>query len=182
MAVRRLQRRPILTRMQNPLKLAIGAAGGLVVAVGVVAITAAAAGVDLTNSLHTSPSPTPPTVSSPSPPPRRVQAAANPAARLVNQAVIQAEAQVLGLKPVDLARSMRQGMTVHQLAAQRGIGQADFDARFATAVSAILDQYVQQGQLTSQQKQQALQRLDTHVPNWDAVPARLQAPPSPSPG
>lgn len=182
MGVRRLQRRPILTLMQNPLKVAIGAAGGLVVAVGVVAITAAAAGVDLTNSFHTTPSPTPLTVSSPSPPPGRTSAAANPAARLVNQAVIQAEAQVLGLTPADLVRSTRQGVTVHQLATQRGIGQADFDARFATAVSAILDQDVQEGQLTPQQKQQALQRLGRRVPNWDTVPARLGAQPAPSPG
>jgi hypothetical protein len=166
--------------MQNPLKLAIGAAGGLVVAVGVVAVTAAAAGVNLTSALHSSPSPTPVIVSSPSPPPGRAQAA-NPAARLVNQAVIQAEAQVLGLKPADLTRNMRQGMTVHQLATQKGIGQADFEARFTTAVSAILDQDVQQGQLTSQQEQQALKHLSNRVPNWDAAPGRAQAQPSPSP-
>jgi membrane-bound lytic murein transglycosylase B len=173
-----LQTNVSLEAMQKPIKLALGAAGGLVVAVGVVVITASAAGIHLTGAAAApSPSPTP----SPSAT-ARAGAQANPAARLVNQGALQAEAQVLGLQPKELTKDVRQGTTVHQLATQKGIAQADFQGRFTTALKAILDQDVQQGQLTSQQEQQALKRLANRIPNWDQVPQRAAQPsPSPSP-
>jgi len=169
--------------MQRPVKLAIGALGGLVVATGVVIITASAAGVSLAalrSSAAPSPGATPAATSSP-----RAPATPNPAARLVNQAVLQAEAQSLGVQPRDLMKDLRQGMSLHQVADRQGVSQADFQARFQKNVAALLDQDVQQGSLTQQQEQQALKRLSTRGPSWDAVPGRRAQPspsPSPTPG
>jgi hypothetical protein len=168
--------------MQKPLKLAVGALGGLVVAVGVVVITASAAGVNLT-ALHSSsqPGPAAPTPAS-SASPATGRATPNPATRAVNQAVLQAEAQALGVQPKELQKDFRQGLTLHQVADQKGVSQADFQSRFQAGVKTILDQDVQQGRLTAQQEQQALTRLGRRGPAWDAVPGkRPQASPSPSP-
>ena len=171
--------------MQKPLKLAIGAAGGLVVAAGVVVITASAAGLTLVG-LHS------PTAATPTPSPTatgapaQARAGANPATRAVSQAVSQAEAQALGLKPRDLSTDLRQGMTLHQVADKQGVSQADFQARFQQDLKTVLDQDVQGGHLTAQQEQQALKRFGGPIRNWDTVRgqrpgASPSASPSPSP-
>jgi hypothetical protein len=167
--------------MQKPLKLAVGALGGLVVAVGVVVITASAAGVNLT-ALHSSSAPaTPAPASASKPSPATARATPNPAARAVNQAVVQAEAQALGVQPKELQKDLHQGLTLHQVADQKGVSQADFQSRFEADLKTILDQDVKQGTLTAQQEQQALTRLGRRGPAWDAVPGkRAQASPSPS--
>lgn len=163
--------------MQRPIKLAVGALGATVVAVGVVAITASAAGVHLGGA---APAPAA-TANGPSPAPSASpnRAAANPAARTMNQAAAQAEAQVLGIQPQELARDLRQGTTVHQLADRKGIAQTDFQARFTKALTALLDQDVQAGKLTAAQEQQYLERLGTAIPNWDQAPG---ARPTATPG
>jgi hypothetical protein len=168
-----------LPPMPRPLKLVVGTLGGLVVAFGVVVITASAAGFNLSDALHPAASPSPTIVLAPVPSPGRGQVA-NAAARAVSQAVLQAEAQVLGLRPAQLNTALRQGATVHQLATQRGITQAVFNMRFQSAVTAILDRDVQQGILTQQQEQAAINRLAGGPPNWDTVSA-IQARPTPSP-
>ena len=167
-----------LTRMQKPIKLALGAAGGAVVAVGVVVITASAAGVHLGGGSPAA------TVASPSPAPTAspAQGAANPAARTLNQVAAEAEAQVLGIQPQELAKDLRKGTTVHQLADQRGIAQPDFQARFTRPLTALLDQDVQQGKLTAAQEQRYLKRLGATIPNWDQAPGQRPTPtPTPTP-
>jgi predicted outer membrane protein len=165
--------------MPYRLKLAIGALGGLAIGVGLVVITASAVGLNRTAVVQSAArsSPTASPASSPSASPR----AGNPAARVVNMAVLGAESQVLGITAAELTMDLRQGMTVQQLADKKGINQTDFQAQFQTDVKGILDQGVQQGQLTPQQEQQALKRLSKGVPNWDQVPARQKPPASPSP-
>jgi hypothetical protein len=165
--------------MPRPLKLVVGTLGGLVVAFGVVVITASAAGFNLSDALHPSASPSPAVALAPVPSPGRGQVA-NVAVRALNQAVVQAEAEVLGLRPAQLDTALRQGTTVHQLASQRGLTQAVFNLRFQSTVTTILDQDVQQGVLTQQQEQAALGRLAGGPPNWDAaVAARVRPTPSP---
>src|SRR5947207_15350237 len=107
--------------MQKWMKLAVGVLGGLVVAAGVVVITASAAGVNLAG-LHSSGATSTATTSpSPSPTPSaRASGAANPAARAVNQAALQAEAQTLGLQPRQPKMDLPQGMTPHQGADRHG--------------------------------------------------------------
>jgi membrane-bound lytic murein transglycosylase B len=163
-----------MVAMQRPIKLAVGAAGGIVVAAGVVVITASATGLHLAGSSQ----PAPVTASSPAPVPSAspMRPAADPAARAMNQAAAQAEAQVLGIQPKELAADLRKGTTVHQLADQKGISQADFQARFKAALTPLLDQEVQRGTLTAQQEQQFLKRVGTRIPNWDQAPGQRPTP------
>src|SRR5712691_6147397 len=107
-----------LQSIPRPAKLAAAAAGGLVVAIGVIVITASALGFNLTGATHAAGQPVTATVATPSPSASPGRAPANPATRAVNQAVVQAEAQVLGAQPRDVTASLRQGTTVHQLATQ----------------------------------------------------------------
>jgi hypothetical protein len=161
--------------MRQPIKLAVGALGGVVVAIGVVVITASAVGFNLSDALQPAPSPATQAVTVPSPSPSPGRAQVNPAARAVTLAVLQAEAQALGVRQRDLTLSLRQGTTPHQLATQRGISPASFQALYRRALTAILDQDVQQGSLTAQQEQLALSRLGSQLPpNWDQVAAGRQ--------
>jgi hypothetical protein len=165
-----------------PLKMAVGGLGGVVVAIGVVVITASALGVDLTGAAHPAPGAVTAVTAAPTASPRPGAGQANPAARALNQAVVEAEAQVLGMQPRDLSASLRQGTTVHQLAMQRRLGPADFQAAFQRDLRALLDRDVQQGTLTAAQEQAALRRLDSRLPpNWDLVQgARAGATPTPA--
>lgn len=157
--------------MDRKLKLAVAALGGLGLAGCVVAVTAAATGI-YRGSPTSQPASQPATAVSPAPQGNAAPGqAANPQAKAARQAVLQAEAQVLGLQPRALTVDLKQGQTVHQLADQKGIGQADFEARFNADLKAILDQEVQKGALSSEQEQQVLKRTSSTVPNWDQ-PAR----------
>ena len=153
--------------MNSRVKLAAAAAGALLVAGAVVVATVAATNAYRSNgSSH--PATQPATAASPgaqAAPGKRGQA--NPAHKAVRQAVLEAEAQVLGLQPKDLAADLKQGKTVHQLADQKGLSQAAFQAEFSKDLTGILDQDVQKGTLSSQQEQQALNRVRSTVPNWD---------------
>jgi hypothetical protein len=163
--------------MDRKLKLTLGAIGALAAAVGVAAVTIAATGRGVGDSAQSSgqaaialtgPDAEPSPAASPGP-----AAAGSPAARAARAAVVTAEAEVLGLKPRDLAAELRQGTTLHRIADQRGISQVDFQARYTTRLTAVLDQQVRAGNLTAAQEQQALQRLGT-LPNWDQ-PAAAQS-------
>ena len=154
--------------MNSRLKLAVAALGALVLAGGVLAVTAAATGLYRGSpSSRPTMAATPSTAASPGPAGARSGNAANQGVKAARQAVLQAEAQVLGMRPKDLAAQLKQGTTVHQLADQKGIAQADFQGQFSKDLTAILDQDVQKGALTSQQEQQALKRVGSTVPNWD---------------
>jgi hypothetical protein len=139
--------------MDRRLNLALGAAAALFTAVGAsaVAIAATGRGMDVAQ---------PPVQPSPA-------ATARPAAaRAARAAVVTAEAQVLGMRPQDLAAELGRGTTLHQLAGREGISQAEFQARYTARLTALLDRQVRTAGLTGAQEQQALQRLGT-VPNWD---------------
>ena len=193
--------------MQKPLKLAIGAAGGLVVAAGVVVITASAAGLTLVG-LHS------PTAATPTPSPTatgapaQARAGANPATRAVSQAVSQAEAHLLQVSAHALQIRSEYGpcratilAAAEQTSAQSWhvprVFLCSFDPcaimsaqwleqRFQQDLKTVLDQDVQGGHLTAQQEQQALKRFGGPIRNWDTVRgqrpgASPSASPSPSP-
>jgi len=157
-------------------KLGVGAVAALALVGG-----GTAAGLHLastTSSATTAPivaaSPTPPSSQGAA---GTQQQAAN---RAVRQAVLQGEAQVLGITPKQLSADLKQGTTVQQLAAQKGIGQQQFQAQLVQDVQPLLDKEVTAGTLTQAQKQQALERLGKTIPNWTAAPKKAQPSPSPS--
>jgi hypothetical protein len=149
------------------------------VAAVAVAITAAAAGAlppghAAGQAATSAPSPTP------SPGPGGGRSARN---RTVRTLVLAAEAQVLGMKPAELASDLRSGMAVGQLAAQKGLSEAAFRAALAQAAQPLLDQAVARNAITEDEERAALRQIDSgRVPGWTlAPPARTpRSGPSPS--
>jgi hypothetical protein len=156
-------------------KLAMGAAGAFAVVGGTVVVTAAVTGSNLS---QTSPQLVAPAATPYSPAPGTSSPAAtpNPAARAIAAAVLQAEAQVLGIQPKELRTDFRSGTTLQTLAAQKNMSEAQFQTRLTADLKPILDQDVQQGTITSTQEQLVLTRVATVVPNWDHVAAPRQQP------
>lgn len=161
-------------------KVAAASAGALFVTGGVVVITAGASGLHLSSTQASAAQP-PTAIASPAPaPPAATAQAGQKAAR---QALMNAEAQVLGLKPAQLALALRQGMTLHQLADQKSLSQTQFASALTGQLKPLLDQAVTSQQVTSGQEQKLLKQLAKGVPNWDhaAKPKVGQPVPTPSP-
>src|SRR5438093_6137408 len=108
-------------------KLAAGVAGAFAVVGGTVVVTAAVTG---SSAAQTSPQLLAPTAPPNSPAPAAISPAAtpNPAARAVAAAVLEAEAQVLGVQPKELRADFRAGTTLQALAAQKSISEPQFEA------------------------------------------------------
>jgi membrane-bound lytic murein transglycosylase B len=159
-------------------KIAAGAAGAFALVGGTVALTAAVTGSSLgpAGSQLVAPTATP---ASPLPPASAPGATPNPGARAMATAVLEAEAQVLGIQPKELRADFKAGTTVQALAAQKNISQAQFQTQLTTDLKPILDRDVQQATITSTQEQFVLRRVGQVIPNWDHV--GRQAPPSPTP-
>jgi uncharacterized protein YidB (DUF937 family) len=158
-------------------KLGVGAVAALALVGG-----GTAAGLHLAGTTSSA-STAPVVAASPAPPSPRgaagtQQQAAN---RAVRQAVLQGEAQILGITSRQLSADLKQGTTVQQLAAQKGISQQQFQAQLVQDVQPLLDREVGAGTLTQAQEQQALKRLGKTIPNWTAAPKKAQPSTSPSP-
>lgn len=155
-----------LARIPKPLRFAAGAAGGLLVAAGVVVVTAQATGFHLGGqpaavSAAATPAPTP----SAAPTPMPSQPAMNSGQAAGRKAVLAAEAQVLGLKPKDLVTDVKSGQTVAQLAQQKGLSEDQFRTSLVTAL--------QSSNLPSDTLQPLLQKLQTGaIPYWSGAAAK----------
>lgn len=155
-------------------KLSVGAIGGLTLLGGGLALGAhlGNGSVQATNSGTTA------IVASPLPSSSPGAASKNPAAQAARKAAIAAEAQVLGVTAKQLNADFKSGKTVQQLAAAKGLSQAQFQTQYQAALKTQLDQVVTSGTLTQAQEDQAIKRLTAAIPNWSRVGA---AKPSPSP-
>ena len=156
-------------------KLAAGVAGAFAVVGGTVVVTAAVTG---SNAAQTGPQLLAPTATPYSPAPATGSPAAtpNPAARAVALAVLEAEAQVLGIQPKELRTAFRAGTTLQTLAAQKSISEPQFEAQLTADLKPVLDRDVQQGTITATEEQLVLRRVATVVPNWDHVGAARPQP------
>jgi membrane-bound lytic murein transglycosylase B len=160
-------------------KVALGASASFAVVGGTVALTAAVTGAGLTPpSSQAGPTATPSSSAPATPTPVRTS---NPAARALALALLQAEAQVLGIQPQQLRADFRAGTTVQTLAAQKSISEADFQTQLLADVKPLLDQGVRQGTITSTQEQSVLRRLGKVIPNWSQVGAPRRPSPTPTP-
>ncbi len=157
-------------------KLGVGAIGGLALLGGGVAagthLGSGAAQASVSTPVVATPSATPSPSSSPA------ANARSGAAQAAHRAALAAEAQVLGLTTKQLEADFKSGQTVQQLAAARGLSQAQFQAQYQPALKGLLDKEVAAGTLTPAQEQQALTRLTAAPPNWNQVAQRT---PRPSP-
>ncbi|MDQ6773058.1 MAG: hypothetical protein M3024_08730 [Candidatus Dormibacteraeota bacterium] len=159
-------------------KIGTAAIAAVAVVGGGLAVAAHTAGLQLNNASAS----TPPTVSSsPSPSPGSAKnVAAQATAKAVRVALMQAEAQVLGLTTKQLGADLKQGRTVQQLAGGKGLSEAQFSTQVAQGMKAALDQQVQSGTLSAKQEQRLLTRYGQAVPNWSR-PVHTASPASPSP-
>ncbi len=108
---------------------------------------------------------------SPSPSP---SAAAPPAAdrhadrRLVVQAVLESEADVLGMPEGNLVTDLKKGQKVSDLARDKGMDKANFTARLIASLKPRLAQLVEHKQITQARADRLIDRISKgHVPFWD---------------
>ncbi|MBO0687505.1 MAG: hypothetical protein J2P45_30510 [Candidatus Dormibacteraeota bacterium] len=160
------------------IKLAAGAAGGLLLVGGAAGVTAAVMGAHPWSGAEqtaasSSPAASPSAAATP-------HASPSPATKALSAAVLQAEAQVLGLQPKQLRAAIRSGTTLQTLASQQNLTESQFQAQLSVDLKPLLDQDLQQGTISSAQEQSTLNRLGRRIPNWNRTPA-AGAKPSPSP-
>jgi hypothetical protein len=96
-------------------------------------------------------------------------------------------AKALGITTAQLQQDLQSGKTVQQLASAQGMDEAAFRTKLASVTKADLDQQVKAGNLTQNQEDAVLQRIQNGpLPLWNGAapkhfgPARGAAP-SPSP-
>jgi len=94
-------------------------------------------------------------------------------------------AKALGISTSELQQALKDGKTVKDLAAAKGMDEAAFRSKLASAVKADLDQQVKAGNITQKQEDAALQRIQSGpLPFWNGpaskAPGRSKPSPSPS--
>src|SRR5579859_3058450 len=111
------------------------------------------------------PSPSPsPSVSAPSKSDRHADR------KLVRQAVLEAEADVLGIPKGTLIADLKKGQKVSDLAKDKGMDKAQFAARLAADLRPRLEQLVDHKQITQAQADRILDRIaNGYVPFWNGI-------------
>ncbi len=93
--------------------------------------------------------------------------------RLVRQAVLDAEADVLGISKGTLIADLKKGQKVSDLAKDRGMSKEQFAARLVANLKPRLEQLVDHKQLTQAQADRILDRISKgHIPFWDGIHRR----------
>jgi hypothetical protein len=93
--------------------------------------------------------------------------------RAIRRAVIEAEADVLGITPEALVKSLKEGKTVSELAQAKGLTKAQFITRLLVDLTVRLDHLVDRKVITPAQEKKVLAWIaDGHVPFWDGIHSR----------
>ena len=88
--------------------------------------------------------------------------------RAVVAAVVESEADVLGIKPEELRKDLKAGQKVSDLAKAKGMDKAQFTAKLIASLKPRLEQLVDHKQITQAQADRVLDRISKgHVPFWD---------------
>jgi hypothetical protein len=114
------------------------------------------------------PSPNPSPSSSPA-----ATAAQHSDRRVIMRAVIEAEADVLKMKPEALVEALKHGAKVSELARARGLSKADFTSRLLVNLTLRLDQLVDRKVITKAEARKVLAHIaDGHIPFWNGIHRR----------
>ena len=116
----------------------------------------------------------------PSPSPSPTAAGTQPPAsdshadrRAVRRAVVEAEADVLGIKPEELVKDLKAGQKVSDLAKTKGMTKEQFAARLTTKLKPMLEALVDHKVITKVQADRVLDRIAKgYVPFWDGLHRR----------
>jgi uncharacterized protein YaiL (DUF2058 family) len=84
--------------------------------------------------------------------------------------MLEAEADVLGIKPEELRKDLKAGQKVSDLAKAKGMSEQQFAARLSAAVKPRLEQLVDHKQITQAQADRVLDRIAKgHIPWWNGM-------------
>jgi len=90
--------------------------------------------------------------------------------RAIRRAVIEAEADVLGIKPEELVKDLKAGQKVSDLAKAKGLSKEQFTARLIANLKPRLDALVDHKVITRAQADRVLDWIQKgHVPFWDGL-------------
>jgi len=90
--------------------------------------------------------------------------------RAVRRAVIEAEADVLSIKPEELVKDLKAGQKVSDLAKAKGLTKEQFTARLIANLKPRLDALVDHKVITRAQADKVLDWIQTgHIPFWDGL-------------
>ena len=90
--------------------------------------------------------------------------------RAVRRAVIEAEADVLSIKPEELVKDLKAGQKVSDLAKAKGLTKEQFTARLIANLKPRLDALVDHKVITRAQADRVLDWIQTgHIPFWDGL-------------
>jgi len=133
--------------------------------VGVVGV-AALLGVGVVSAASPSPAPKPPTTAGATQPASDRHADR----RAVRRAIIESEADVLGIKPEDLVKDLKSGQKVSDLARDKGMTKEQFAARLALNLKPRLETLVDHKVITQAQADKLMDRIaHDYVPFWDGI-------------
>lgn len=90
--------------------------------------------------------------------------------RTIARAILDSEADVLGIKAEALVRDLQHGMTVSELARAEGLTKSRFTTRLVIRLTLKLDDLVDRHQITAQHAETALRWIASgHIPFWDGT-------------
>ena len=90
--------------------------------------------------------------------------------RAIRRAVVEAEADVLGIKPEQLIKDLKSGQTVADLAKDKGMTKEQFETRLLANLKPRLEALVDKKVITQAQADKVLDRIAKgYIPFWDGI-------------
>jgi hypothetical protein len=113
---------------------------------------------------------------SPSPSPKPAAGATQPSTdrhadrRAIRRAVIESEADVLGIKPETLVADLKAGQKVSDLANDKGMTKEQFETKLVASLKPRLEALVEKKVITQAQADRTLDLINKgHVPFWNGI-------------
>lgn len=98
---------------------------------------------------------------------------AHPDRHAVRAAVIESEADILGVTPQTLVKDLKAGQKVSDLARDKGITQEQFETRLVASLKPRLQTLVEKKVITQAQADRLLDRISKgHIPFWNGLHPR----------
>ena len=90
--------------------------------------------------------------------------------RAVRRAIVEAEADVLGIKPEALVKDLKSGQKVSDLARDKGLTKEQFETKLVANLKPRLETLVDHKVITQPQADKVLDRVSKgYIPFWDGI-------------
>jgi len=97
----------------------------------------------------------------------------HPGRHAVDAAVIESEADILGITPQTLVKDLKAGQKVSDLAKDKGMTQEQFESRLVASLKPRLETLVEKKVITQAQADRLLDRISKgHIPFWNGLHPR----------